>query len=278
MLNRHRNCRTLTARDIAARLKAAGVSNPFQESLWLIAHAVGRTHAQILAGDEFSPDEERRVDAVISRRIAGEPLQYILGAADFCGRDFAVGPGVLISRHDTETLIEGVKGCFARDDSFRFADWGTGSGCIAVTILLEFPNASGVAVDVSGEALSYARENAGYWGVDGRLETGGHVSGEFDLIVSNPPYIPSGEIAGLPCDVRDYEPNLALDGGVDGMTCYREIFALAGKVLRPGGYIILEAGDMSQVHALANWGEPFAFDCAIMDAGNFPRCIVIRRI
>ena len=241
-----------------------------------MSHAIGATHTQLLARDSFTDDEAAKVDAVISRRVSGEPLQYILGVADFYGRDFTVGPGVLIPRHDTETLIEGVKGCFARDEAFRFLDWGTGSGCLAVTILLEFPNASGVAVDVSGEALSYASENAGRWGVCERLELGGHVHGEFALIVSNPPYIPTGEIAGLQREVRDFEPALALDGGPDGMTCYREVYGLAMTRLKHGGYLVLEAGDLGQAGELCGL-DGFTLAGKVLDGGNFPRCIIMRR-
>ncbi|MBQ6982911.1 MAG: peptide chain release factor N(5)-glutamine methyltransferase, partial [Synergistaceae bacterium] len=126
----------MKVRDIIAGLDGAGIVNAKQEALWLASHALGVGSAEILARAEFSGDEERRIDALISRRVSGEPLQYILGEADFYGRDFAVGKGVLIPRHDTETLIEGVKKVFRKDEIFRFLDWGTGSGCIAITILL----------------------------------------------------------------------------------------------------------------------------------------------
>ena len=274
--SRHRNCRTLTVNGLISQLKDAGVANATQEALWLTAHALGVGSAGVLARGTFSPDEAARVDAVISRRISGEPLQYILGEADFYGRDFAVGSGVLIPRHDTETLIDGVKGCFARDEAFRFVDWGTGSGCIAITILLEFPNAEGVMVDVSTDAMSYARRNVERYGLAGRAEICGNVSGDFSLIVSNPPYIPSDEIAGLMRDVRDYEPALALDGGHDGMDCYREILTLAVERLKPGGYIVLEAGNMRQVEELEGSGD-FEACGRVYDTGNFPRCLILRR-
>ena len=243
--------------------------------MWLMSHAIGATHTQLLARDSFTDDEAGKIEAVISRRVSGEPLQYILGVADFYGRDFAVGPGVLIPRHDTETLIDGVKKVFAHDEAFRFLDWGTGSGCLAVTILLEFPNASGAAVDVSGEALSYARENAERWGVVDRAEFGDN-GGEFALIVSNPPYIPSCEIAGLQREIRDFEPTLALDGGHDGMRYYRELQGLAMMRLKRGGYLVLEAGDLGQVRELCGM-EGFTLAGKILDGGNFPRCIIMRR-
>ena len=217
-----------------------------------MSHAIGATHTQLLARDSFTDDEAGKIEAVISRRVSGEPLQYILGVADFYGRDFAVGPGVLIPRHDTETLIDGVKKVFAHDEAFRFLDWGTGSGCLAVTILLEFPNASGAAVDVSGEALSYARENAERWGVVDRAEFGDN-GGEFALIVSNPPYIPSCEIAGLQREIRDFEPTLALDGGHDGMRYYRELQGLAMMRLKRGGISCLRRGTWDRSGSFAGW-------------------------
>ena len=274
-LNRRRSCRTLKVDSIISQLERAGVANSQQEALWLAAHALGVSNAEIWARAEFSHDEERRITELVSRRVSGEPLQYILGEADFYGRDFHVGRGVLIPRHDTETLIDGVKKIFAREDKFRFLDWGTGSGCIAVTIMLEFPNAEGCMLDVSNDALSYARCNLERYGLNDRAEFCG--DGEFDLIISNPPYIPSGEIDGLMREVRDFEPITALDGGADGMRYYREIIAMAGTRLKRGGYIILETGSLRQVEELENFGGDFESAGRIFDTGNFPRCIILRR-
>lgn len=239
-----------------------------------MSHALGVNSAGLLARAEFSPEELRRIDAVISRRADGEPLQYIIGEADFYGRDFRVGPGVLIPRHDTETLIDGVRKVFARDEAFRFLDWGTGSGCIAVTVMLEFPHSSAVMLDISNDAITYARENLRRYGLADRAKFS--VSGEFDAVISNPPYIPSGEINGLMRDVRDFEPVTALDGGIDGMTYYREILTLAVERLKPGGYIILEAGNLTQVRELETYAGFQAVD-RVFDGGNFPRCIILRR-
>ena len=260
--------------DVQKKLKLAGISNPFQESLWIIGHALKIESAEIFLRDEFSPDESEKIEALISRRSNHEPLQYILGEADFYGRDFHVGPGVLIPRHDTETLIDGVKECFSRDEAFTFLDWGTGSGCIAATILLEFPNSRGCLLDVSPDALNYARKNINAYGLDERAEFS--VTGNFDLIISNPPYIPSNEIAGLMREVKDFEPLCALDGGNDGMRFYREIVNLAGDVLRQGGYLILEAGNLIQHDALKSC-RGFSFEGEILDGGNFSRCVILRK-
>lgn len=238
-----------------------------------MSYALGESHSGILSRKNFSLDESARIEAVISRREAGEPLQYILGQAEFYGREFFVGEGVLIPRHDTETLIEAVKKCFAREEAFVFVDWGTGSGCIAVTLLLEFPNACAYMLEASAEALSYAEKNILRYGVGGRV-TVNAVPESCRLIISNPPYIPSGEIEGLMRSVRDYEPRIALDGGEDGMKYYREIYSLGMKILKPHGYIILETGSMNQVQTLNN------FMCVgeVLDDGAFPRALIFRRI
>ena len=266
----------MKVKDIVAGLEGAGILNAKQEALWLASHALGAGNAEILAKAEFSSDEARRIDALISRRISGEPLQYILGEADFCGRDFAVGTGVLIPRHDTETLIEGVKKVFRKDERFRFLDWGTGSGCIAITILLEFPKSEGCMIDTSPDALKYARENLRRYGVECRAEIE-EAAGDFGLIVSNPPYIPSCEIPGLMREVRDFEPNSALDGGEDGMKFYREIFELAMTRLKRGGYMILETGNLRQLKEIEEYSEEFVSEGEIFDGGNFPRCVIMRR-
>ncbi|MBQ7594826.1 MAG: peptide chain release factor N(5)-glutamine methyltransferase [Synergistaceae bacterium] len=259
--------------ELISRLEHAGITNATQETLWLISHVLGVSHSEVFARQSFSDDELVKIEAVISRRENHEPLQYILGEADFYGRDFYVGPGVLIPRHDTETLILGVKKIFALDEKFCFLDWGTGSGCIAITILLEFPNSFAYMLEKSPEAVDYTRKNLSRHNLDARADIISHAAGKFDLIISNPPYIPSREINGLEVDVRDYEPHSALDGGEDGMKFYAEIFALA----KPGGYIILETGSINQVQSLKSFHDEFDFVDEIFDTGNFPRCLIFRR-
>ena len=258
--------------ELISRLEHSGISNAEQETLWLISHALGVNHSEVFTRQSFSDDEISRIEAVISRREAHEPLQYILGEADFYGRDFYVGPGVLIPRHDTETLIDGVKKIYAPDEKFCFLDWGTGSGCIAITILLKFRNSHALMLERSPEAANYARKNLSRYNLEARTEIISRVVENFDLIISNPPYIPSSEINGLEVDVRDYEPHEALDGGQDGMKFYAEIFALS----KPGGYIILETGNINQVQALKSFHDEFEFVSEIFDAGNFPRCLIFK--
>ena len=238
-----------------------------------MSHALGMSHSAILSRKDFSPEECAKIEAVISRREAGEPLQYILGTADFYGRDFCVGPGVLIPRHDTETLIDATKSIIAPEEAFAFIDWGTGSGCLAITILLEFPNSHAYILEASPEALSYALKNISRYNLMSRTDINA-LPESCRVIVSNPPYIPSHEIAGLMREVKDYEPYLALDGGEDGMNYYDEIFSLAERILLPDGYIILETGNLGQVNKLKSMHK---FIREIYDDGDFPRALIFQK-
>ncbi|MBQ6434577.1 MAG: peptide chain release factor N(5)-glutamine methyltransferase [Synergistaceae bacterium] len=269
-----------------------------QEKLWLTAHALGLSTTQILARKEFSQNEIEKINSLISRREAGEPLQYIMGEADFYGRDFIVGEGVLIPRHDTETLIEGVKKYFAPEEKFSFLDFGTGSGCIAITILLEFKNSFAYMIEKSDKALTFAKKNLERYGftpptfqatspqterqyplAKGRCQL---VDREvkkttIDLIISNPPYISSGEISKLDRTVKDFEPSMALDGGTDGTDFYKMILSMAMKILKSKGYIIFEMGNLNQINIVKNFSDDFVFVDEIFDTGNFPRCLILRR-
>lgn len=220
---------------------------------------------------EFSPAEQAKIQQVFARREAGEPLQYILGEADFFGRDFCVGSGVLIPRRDTETLIDAVIRHFPRDEEFTFTDWGTGSGCIAATILLEFPKSFAYLVEASDDAKFYARKNLKRYNLTDRAEFVDKMH-KCTLTVSNPPYIPSGEIKDLMKTVRDFEPHMALDGGEDGMKFYRQIFAQADCQC-----IILEAGNLQQANALKSVSNKYFCCDEVRDDGGFPRCLVFRR-
>ena len=248
-----------------------------QEALWLTGYALGLNTSQVLARESFTPEEEAKIDAVLSRREAGEPLQYIMGVADFWGRDFCVGPGVLIPRHDTEALIEAVMRHVAHDEEFAFVDWGTGSGCIAITLLLEFPNSTAYMLEASKEASCYAARNIARWGVSERahLTSRPEALAKCRVMVSNPPYIPSGEIEGLMREVRDFEPHIALDGGEDGLVFYGEIFSLARRL--ECELVVLETGSMNQVEFLRRASREFELCDEVMDGGGFPRGLVFRR-
>ncbi len=279
-LNRHKSCKTLKVRDYVKRLEHEDIQNARQESLWLISHALDISHSAVLAKDTLSDDECAKIEGVIARRIEGEPLQYILGEADFYGRDFHVGRGVLIPRHDTETLIEAMKYFAKPDESFCFADWGTGSGCIAITIMLEFPNSFAYMIEQSTEAIQFSRMNLERYNVIHRaniLSRLEDVNRKCKFILSNPPYIPSSEIDELMKSVRDYEPHIALDGGQDGMNFYRLIMKHSLNVLDDDGYLIFETGNMNQVHALESVSDDFMFVREFHDSNDFPRCIALKR-
>ncbi len=279
-LNRHKSCKTLKVSDYVKRLEHEDIQNAGQESLWLISHALGISHSAVLTKNTLSDDECTKIEDVISRRIKGEPLQYILGETDFYGRDFHVGRGVLIPRHDTETLIEAMKFFAKPDESFCFADWGTGSGCIAITIMLEFPHSFAYMIEQSEDAITFARINLERYNVIhrakiiSRLED---VNRKCRFILSNPPYISSDEIDRLMKTVRDYEPHVALDGGNDGMNFYRLIMNRSMSVLDDDGYLIFETGNMNQVHALESVSDNFMFVREFHDSNNFPRCIALKR-
>ena len=242
-----------------------------------MSFALGLNTSQILARREFSPDETEKIISVIMRREAHEPLQYILGEAEFFGRDFCVGEGVLIPRHDTETLIEAALKHIPHEEKFSFIDWGTGSGCIAVTLMLEFTKSFAYMIENNPDAAKFASLNLEHYNLTHRAKIISSAEGisECRFIISNPPYIPSHEIASLMNDVKDYEPHSALDGGEDGMKFYMEIFSLSEKIHCE--YIILETGSINQVQSLKNISRNFICCDEILNNGNFPRCLVFRR-
>ena len=181
-------------------------------------------------------------------------MAYILGEREFWGLSFKVTPAVLVPRPDSETVIEAVLDLLAdRHRPWRILDLGTGSGCLLLTLLREFPAASGVGMDTSADALAVAQTNAEALGVASRatLATGDwrekgwteQLGGPFDLVVSNPPYIPSADIDGLMPEVARFEPRQALDGGPDGLVAYRTIAAGASKLITRGGWLAVEAGE-----------------------------------
>ena len=192
---------------------------------------------------ERSADNAAAFSEAVMRRAKGEPVSHILGYRDFWKHRFKVTPDVLDPRPETEILIEVA----LRQTFFRVLDLGTGTGCIIISLLSERPNATGVATDISEKAVLIAGENAAAIGVAERLilplsEWWDDVGGRYDLIVSNPPYIAEEEMADLAPDVRNFEPQIALTDGADGLSAYRAILAGAADHLEPGGRILLEIG------------------------------------
>jgi release factor glutamine methyltransferase len=223
------------------------------ETLLLLAHITGKTHAELLINENQPlPDEANRAFLnALERREKGEPLQYIMGAWDFYGLTFKTDKRALIPRPETELLVEAVikytqKGGMS---PLRVLDVCTGSGCIAITLaVLLDGNVEITAADIYADPLGLAKENAALHGVEDKIrfiksDLASALQGKcFDIIVSNPPYIPTSEMAGLQREVRDYEPHLALDGGENGMDIYRRLLPQAYQLLRPGGMLFMEIG------------------------------------
>jgi release factor glutamine methyltransferase len=220
----------------------------------LIGHAIGLDHAQLVTqGDRLlDAASAGRICALAERRLAREPVARIIGGREFWGLPIMVSPATLVPRPETETVVESalavVEAQRARNDPIAIADLGTGSGAILVALLAELPRAVGIGTDCDAAALITARANAERLGFAARAQfVGCHfaaaVSGPFDLIVSNPPYVRSADIAGLAPEVRAYDPLVALDGGPDGLDAYHAIAADAARLLKPGGHLVVEIGE-----------------------------------
>lgn len=235
------------------RLRDAGVATPELDARLLLAHAGGLSREDLMAQPDraLTPETVVHFAAAILRRAGGEPVSRITGMREFYGREFRLDKYTLDPRPDTETLIEAALDFIARkawhDTPLRLLDLGTGTGCILLTLLAELPHACGVGVDISDGALAVAKANARRLGLESRATfmTGDWLdgmTGTFDLILANPPYVASNEIAGLAPEVKDHDPYRALDGGGDGLDSYRRIATKAAAFLAPGGAIILEIG------------------------------------
>lgn len=227
-------------------LSEKGVENARLEAEWLLCSALGMDRVGLYVNYEkpLTASELAAFRTMVGRRARREPLQYILGSQDFFGLDFEVSSGVLIPRHDTEVLVQ--EAVNRSPKGARILDIGVGSGCIAVALAKNLPDAELLGTDSSPEALSLAARNANLNAVSLHLLHGSlfePVAGQrFDLIVSNPPYIPTADLPGLQPEVRDYEPRGALDGGIDGLDFYRRIIPEATGYLNAGGWLLLEMG------------------------------------
>jgi release factor glutamine methyltransferase len=232
------------------RLEAAGVDGPVIDARLLLEAAARATRTDILTDPHrpLSADQARALEGFLARREAREPVSHILGRKGFWTIELKVTPDVLTPRPDTETLVDAVLKALPEDQAARILDLGVGSGAILLALLAERPLAQGTGVDISPEALEIARENAvilrledraslvhGSWAED-------QPDGAFDVVVSNPPYIRSAEIAHLAPEVSRHEPRLALDGGEDGLDAYRLLAGEILRVLKPGGLFALEIG------------------------------------
>ncbi|HEY0313179.1 MAG TPA: peptide chain release factor N(5)-glutamine methyltransferase [Allosphingosinicella sp.] len=261
----------------AAKL-AAGSDTPRLDAELLMAHALGTSREELLLrrlGDEAGS----AFDSLISRREAGEPVAYIVGERDFWTITLEVGPGVLIPRPDSETLIEAAEEHFGTGSPRRVLDLGTGPGTLLLAALAQWPEAHGLGIDASDTALAYARRNAERLGLAGRAEFrlgdwAESVSSVFDLILCNPPYVETG--ADLPPDVSAWEPAEALFAGVDGLDDYRRLAPRLCPLLAPGGIACIEigAGRRDAVAALLA-GAGLAVETR-KDLAGIDRCLIAK--
>jgi release factor glutamine methyltransferase len=276
-------------RAVAPLLEAAGIAEAEREARLFVQLATKLTPERLLLEEArgLTAEEGRVLDEALKRRLLHEPLSRIQGQRAFYGRIFKVTPAVLDPRPETETLVdlvlEWADATGGRQRPLSLIDIGTGSGCILITLLAEMPRAQGLGTDVSRDALGVARANAVLNGVAGRARfmearSLAGVTGTFDVLVSNPPYIPSGEIAGLEPGVRDFDPRPALDGGPDGLAVYRDI-AAGAVVLVPAGLMAVEvgAGQAADVSAIFTKAvENRAGDPAMRrDLGGHTRCVAL---
>jgi len=239
---------TVTQAIAEGAVRLEGIADkPRREARLLLAHALGLTQSDLIR-DSGRPINTAAYDDLLNRRAGHEPLALIVGRREFWSLSFAVSPATLIPRPDTETLVEAALARFAgRAAPRRILDLGTGTGCLLLALLTEFPSAFGIGLDVAPEAAALARANAARLGLGARAafavaDWTDSVLGRFDLIVSNPPYIREGDIAGLMPEVAHHEPRRALDGGADGFDAYRAIVPRLAHHLEPDGAAVLELG------------------------------------
>jgi release factor glutamine methyltransferase len=274
------------------RLRAAGVDHDRLTAGLLLRHLIGVERTQLLTRSEeqIGADQYRDYLALIERRAAGEPLQYVTGHQEFYGLDFIVTPDVLIPRPETEFLIERVMKLAAESerDSLLIVDVGTGSGCIAVTLAKLLPGARLIATDVSRAALTVAQRNAERNRVRDRIEflegdllaplAERRLQGAVDILASNPPYVNQDGRQLLQREVREWEPHEALFGGADGLDFYRRLLAETARILKPQGYLVLEIG-FSQLEAISEivTGSGLRLCDVTRDLQDIPRVLCLQR-
>ena len=257
-------------------LREAGISPARVDIEWLVESVtgIGRLELPLFRDRLLSADEESELLRLIGRRERRVPLQHLLGNVPFLGHEILVTPDALIPRPETERLAEiGIKWLLKNEGRSEFSvlDFGTGTGCLSIAVAQAVPRARVVALDLSKDALALARRNVEAHGLNDRihlLESDGFErlpeGSAFDLILSNPPYIPADDIATLQEEVRAFDPRLALDGGEDGLDFYRLIASEGGRYLRDGGWVLMEHGDgqeraLEAIFGEAKWRNPTGY-------------------
>jgi release factor glutamine methyltransferase len=278
-------------RALTARLKSNSIESAELDARLLVGHALKLDLTGLITSAQrpLTEIESAQLDDFVRRRLAGEPVARILGGKEFWGLPLQLSPATLVPRPDTETVVELALELLRADGPanrpLRIADLGTGSGAILLALLSELPNALGFGTDISELALQTAAANAVSTGLAARATfiagdyTAG-LSGLFDLIVSNPPYIRAADISGLAVEVREYAPRVALDGGADGLDAYRALIPQAASLLAPGAILVVEAGEgqsgpintLMTIAGLAPTGAPKS------DLAGIPRAVAGRKM
>jgi release factor glutamine methyltransferase len=275
-------------RALAARFAAAGLGSPELDARLLVGGALSLDLTALITqgARALTTDETAHIDTLAARRLAGEPVARILGLKEFWGLPLELSADTLVPRPDTETVVELALDAVRTIDnigrSLRIADLGTGSGAILLALLSELPGAFGIGTDISLDALRTARRNAVSLGLASRAafvacSYASALVGPFDLIVSNPPYIPSSDIAGLAIEVRAHDPRRALDGGGDGLDAYRTLIPQAAGLLRPGGALVVEVGQGQSLDVnglMTKAGLSADFSSIRADLAGIPRTVM----
>lgn len=272
-------------------LKKAGIEQPALEAAWLLEYVLELSPLmqRVRRERQMAESEWACMQALVARRANREPLQYVLGTQEFCGREFRVTPAVLIPRPESALLVEETVHRCKENPSATVVDVGTGSGCLAVSVAAALPTARVLAIDVSPEALAVARINMVQYGVNGRIEcfcgdllaplSEGLSANQGDVILSNPPYIAEIDWMTLQPEVRCFEPRLALAGGRDGMDLYRRLLRQAPAYLKPGGVLLMEVG-FGQADSVCRQAEEsgwFRVYDVLRDEGGIDRVVCCER-
>lgn len=276
----------LEIKNMITLLRERGIASPELEAKILACHALGidRTRLLMDAQRDLSPEEISRIQQIVKRRLAHEPIGRIIGEREFWSLPFGLNEATLEPRPDSETLVEVAAKKHKNTRKPRILDLGTGTGCLLLALLHELPEATGVGVDVAPRAVEQAKSNAARLGFSSRADFQvsnwlENVSGSFDAIISNPPYIPAAEIPSLMPEVRDHDPLRALDGGEDGLTCYRFLIPKLPAFLKPNAFVIFEVGtgQANDVAALLSQNG-FSGLSKHKDLGGIERCVMALRI
>jgi release factor glutamine methyltransferase len=272
-------------RVLAARLQSAGIDCSELDARLLVGYAISLDlTGMITAGNRLlTAEEANRLEALTSRRLAGEPVARILGEKEFWGLRFILSPATLIPRPDTETVVELALEMLRErpaNKPLSIADLGTGTGAILLALLSELPDATGIGTDISVEALETATANAVHLGLASRAnfircDYASDLTGPFDLIVSNPPYIATDDIAGLAVEVRDHDPKAALDGGPDGLNAYRALIPQSASILAANAALVVESGQgqAPQIEALMTAAGLVPRRAPKADLAGIPRAV-----